>query len=114
MLMMKYYSKEDEQRILANPDHFYQCLDLDIDIVLEKNIVKDGISQKISIKGHTNYSYQDYDYRNLPLIGIGLRNMKREMLRCLNEAVGLNSSNEAPNSNNESDNSNQPLKPLAE
>lgn len=114
MLMMKYYSKEDEQRILANPDHFYQCLDLDIDIVLEKNIIKDGISQKISIKGHTNYSYQDYDHRNLPLIGIGLRNMKREMLRCLNEAVGLNSSNEAPNSNNESNNSNQPLKPLAE
>ena len=47
-------------------------------------------------------------------MGIGIRNMKREMLRCLNEAIGLNSSNETPNSNNESDYSNQPLESLAE
>lgn len=113
-MLMRYYSKEDEQRIFADPNHFYVCVDLDIDIELEKTIVKDGVSQKISIKGHTSYPYQEYDYRNLPLMGIGIRNMKREMLRCLNEAIGLNSSNETPNSNNESDYSNQPLESLAE
>ena len=102
---MKYYSKEDEQRILANSDHFYSYMDLDIDIELEKTIVKDGVSQKISIKGHTNYSYQDYDHRNLPLIGIGLRNMKRELLKCLDEAASLKSSDKTPDGYNESDNS---------
>ena len=112
MLMMKYYSKEDEKRILADPNHFYVCVDLDIDIELEKTIVKDGVSQKISMKGHVNYPKSDLDYRNFPIIGICIRNMKREMLRCLDEAVGLNGSDETPNSNNESDNSNQPLKPL--
>ena len=112
--MMRFYSKEYEQRILADPNHFYQCLDLDIDIELEKTIVKDGVSQKISMKGHISHPYKDFDHRNLRLVGIGLRNMRREMLLCLDEAVGLNSSNETPNSNNESDYSNQPLKPLAE
>ena len=101
--MMKYYSKEDEKRILADPNHFYVCVDLDIDIELEKTIVENGVSQKISMKGHTRYPYQELDFRNLTLMGIGLRNMKREMLRCLDEAVGLNCSNETPNCNNESD-----------
>lgn len=96
--MMKYYSKEDEQRILSNPDHFYQCLDLDIDIELEKTVVINGISQKVSIKGHFAYPYQNLDQRNLPLIGIGLRNTKRDMIRCLEEALA---SHKVPNGNDE-------------
>ena len=113
-MLMKYYSKEYEERILADPNHFYQCLDLDIDIELEKTYIKDGVSQKISMKGHISHPYKDFDHRNLRLVGIGLRNMRREMLQCLDEAVGLNSSDETPNSNNKGDNSNQPLESLAE
>lgn len=110
--MMKYYSKEDEQRILSNPDHFYQCLDLDIDIELEKTVVINGISQKVSIKGHFAYPYQNLDQRNLPLIGIGLRNTKRNMIRCLEEALDSHGTDKAPDCNDKCYNGNQPLELL--